>query len=268
MKPRSTKKHRFIGLRLGGARNPNTCISVIDYYKDHGRIFLVDILSKLKKEKKEDLDDVLVEILSNLKDKSTFSFIATNAPLSLPPCYECKLKKCTGFKTCKKTKLIKFKKKAKELNEKIIVKPYTQRLEDIILKLNGANAFSHETMGSNLSPLTSRMIYIKKRLSGFKIKETNIKLSFLNILKALNMNEDYLKRYTDLFSGQKIRKTFLKKIEKNKNIFIYNSDLKELIKNVKTFEAFILAFTAYLDFVGKTKKIDSKTLIIPKVSKL
>ena len=263
----SSEKKRFIGLMLSGGRSPNTAIAVLDYFKGHGRLFLVESFVGKKEKQADDLDTLLVEKLRTLTDmnseadtglSSCTAEIITNAPLTLPPCFGCNVQKCEGKDLCSEPETVRIMELYDELKQKRKnlkrFTPYTQRLQDIWIRETVPEVMPpHEAMGSNIAQLTARMIHIRKMMPEIVFKETYPPACILRLLPSFGLSSGYLKEYRDIIDGKRVRSTLLRKMEEKTSVFIYDNDIDLLVNNIKLFDSLILAFTGVLGFLGKTE---------------
>ena len=266
----SSEKKRFIGLMLSGGRSPNTAIAVLDYFRGHGRLFLVESFVGKKEKHTDDLDTLLVEKLRNLTDMNSAvnsdsatdavgtAEIITNAPLTLPPCFGCNVLKCEGKDQCSVPETIKIMDLYEELKQKRKnlkrFTPYTQRLQDIWVREMVPEVMPpHEAMGSNIAQLTARIIHIKKMMPGTIFKETYPPAGIFRLLPSFGLSSNYLKEYRDIIDGKRIRSTFIRKMEEKTSVFIYDNDIDMLVNNIRLFDSLVLAFVGVLGFLGKTE---------------
>ena len=254
----SSEKKRFIGLMLSGGRSPNTAIAVLDYFRGHGRLFLVESFIGKKEKYADDLDTLLVEKLRNLTDVVGTAEIITNAPLTLPPCFGCNVLKCEGKDQCSVPETIKIM----DLYEELIQKrknlkrftPYTQRLQDIWVREIVPEVMPpHEAMGSNIAQITARIIHIRKMMPETIFKETYPPAGIFRLLPSFGLSSSYLKEYRDIIDGKRVRSTFIRKMEEKTSVFIYDNDIDMLVNNIRLFDSLVLAFTGVLGFLGKTE---------------
>lgn len=265
----SSDKHRFIGLMLSGGRSHNTAICVIDYFKGKGKLFLVESFVDRNQNTESDLDDLLVERLKNIVgDEIDKTCVITNAPLSLPPCFNCKRQVCPGKAECKDTETSEIMKIYKELkNKKKNLKkfsPYTQRTYEVWLRKAIPEIIPpHESIGSNLAQVTARMLYLKKIFPAFQFKESYPIAGILRLLPPLDLTDSFLRSYRGINEGKRARTTFIKKLEKRAPMFIYDSDMESITENLYLFESLILAYIGVLDFLGNTEG-PSVDFIVPK----
>jgi hypothetical protein len=82
--------NRYLGLSLGGAKSDRTCLAVVDYYCKQEKAFVIDVFESIgpekRQEEKTDLtaDQVLLELIE--EHQPGIKILATDAPLTLPPC--------------------------------------------------------------------------------------------------------------------------------------------------------------------------------------
>ncbi len=261
-------KKRAIGLLLSGGRSPNTAISAVDYFHGHGRIFLIESFLGTKNKHIKDHDHLLTEKLkATIKDLESSSLIVTNAALSLPPCYICKVLPCPGKDDCTVVETVKMLalynelKKTKKNLKKFM--PYTQRYCDVSLRhLFPTLSAPHEAMGSNLAQISSRLVYIRKIFPSLTFKETYPQACIFRLLAPLGLDPDFLNRYRDLQRGAAHRERFLKRLEEKTGIFVYDVDMSLIVKNIYVFDSLVLAVCGALDLMHKTQRL-SDDFILP-----
>ena len=241
-------RKRFIGLKLTGAKTPNTWISVLDFFENKDRLFVVKSIRFNKKTKF--IDAQLIEVLKKTNNEFK-SIIISNAPLSLPPCVTCNTK-CNGFENCLNPAVQYMFNKDKKT-------PYSQRACDVWLKTQNPN-INVETLGSNLAPITTRMHYLLKNLKGLTFFESSINASLFSILESLDLPTNYRLQYKAILIGARIRKRIIDALLNH--IFIYINDYDDIIKNINLFDAFILSLCGYFQYKNKTNNY--KKMIIPK----
>lgn len=261
-------KKRAIGLLLSGGRSPNTAVSAVDYFQGHGRIFLIESFLGSKNKQIKDHDYLLTEKLkTTVSELETSSLIVTNAALSLPPCYTCKVLQCPGKDDCTVAETVKMLdlynnlKKTKKNLKKFM--PYTQRYCDVSLRhLFPTLAAPHEAMGSNLAQISSRLVHLRKLFPSLTFKETYPQACIFRLLSPLGLSPDFLDRYRDLQRGAGYRERFLKCLEEKTGIFVYDVDMSLIIKNIYVFESLVLAVCGVLDLMHKTQAL-SDYFILP-----
>jgi len=271
---------RYIGLSLGGAKSERTCVTVIDYYHQQDKAFVVDIFDSIGPEADLNADDVLLSIIEELfgnesehKEEREFmaSFgqpsvriLAADAPLSFPPCLlECE-KSCGGYEECKRP-AVKWMRaqytKQKKVNSRTKhFTPYSQRPVDLYFryKYPRENLFQDETMGANIAPQAARMSYVRRKLpADLRLIEVWPKLAVFSVQKALRMTQRDVLDYRHLERGVHIRSRFIERLAEKTSLFVYDRDLKKFVTNVCAFDSLVCAWVALLTDLDKVQKFRS-----------
>lgn len=259
---------------LSGGRSHKTAISVLDYFHGKGKLFLVESLSGLRGNEHPDLDMELAERIRDIASDTDCTII-TNAPLTLPPCHRCVKPRCYGKPQCPdpetvfmrdvNSRLSALKKNARDFS------PYTQRAQELCIReLVPEVVPQHEAMGSNLAQISSRVLHLRKMLVEMKFRESYSKASLYRILGALDLPLYYHDRYKDDNAGARIRKRFLKVLDDEGLIFIYESDFENIVRNVNLFDALVLSYTGVLNYKGccedlpQLRDLGLDTFLLPK----
>ena len=252
---KSLKANRFLGVHLSGGKNDKTALAVIEYFPSHDKLFLSHLHEKIRTEKDISADLFLHELLSGTYQ--SVKTIAVDAPVSLPLCVTCELE-CPGFENCAEPHITwmwkayrKIKKKKKSLK---LFTPYTQRCAEFALQSEIDPPFTiDEAFGSNLAPLSTRGLFIHRRLEDREFIETNSKLAIWTIGRELKCAKSHLKTYSHVAHGKEARAHILEKVVSYDLVFLYQQDINRLTENLQAFEAFFVALTAY--FYSKKKFI-------------
>lgn len=251
---------RFLGLVLGGAKSERTCLCVIDYYKNQKKAFLVDVFESISADDKHTGDQALLQLVDEaaLESDSGIQVLATDAPLTLPPCFVSCERSCNGYEKCAKKSvrwMQKEFKKAKIKNDKLKhFTPYTQRPVELYYRYKFSEVFQDETLGANLAPQTARMQYLQRYLRPqMDLIEVWPKLVLFTSLKQLKMTKRDLLLYRSIDEGQLVRERLLEKMIERFGFFVYERDFKKLVTSIPAFEAFICAWMAMLHAQGKTE---------------
>jgi hypothetical protein len=274
---------RYLGLSLGGAKSDRTCLSVIDYYSDPDKAFVVDIFESIGPEGDLTSDQVLIELVEELSHDSSGArsdavrALGADAPLTLPPCLQGCEEDCKGYDKCKRPEIRWMRQqfqRAKLKNKKLKhFTPYSQRPVDLYFryKHEDENLFQDETMGANLAPQTVRMNYLKRYFGDLQLFEVWPKLTLFYLQKALRLSRREVLEYRNIERGQHIRAKILEKLAEKAKIFIYERDLKKLVGNINAFDSLLCAWVAMqsdLDRVVKFKTdlpLDSGWVQIPEL---
>jgi hypothetical protein len=242
---------RYFGLELAGAKNQKTSLAVLEFYPKEKKIFLLDIFDRITQREDQTTDEALLEVIHEMDED--LAKIAVNVPLELPPCICCTRKDCASPSQCLHPSVkwvnANFKKspKSKEFT------PYTQRPIEIWIRhevfpqLPKTSLFEiDETLGGNKAPLTARMHFLKKHLSGIALVEVWPKLSVAILAHQMGIPKRVVSTYRQLENGIQSREEILTRLAKEREIFIYEADMRKLSQSLACFDAFICAFTALL----------------------
>ncbi len=266
------ESHRFLGLELSGAKSERTAVAALEYYPKEKKIFLLDIYDRVTGSEDASPDEVLIEVLSELKTsdrKSGETWLGVNVPLTLPPCLECGARNCTAPGKCgnKASRWMRayIRRTAKGSNKKAArtrqITPYTQRpvelwlRHDVVAGLPEASQFEiDEAMGGTKAPLTARMNFLRRCLPGFHVIEALPKLTTALLARELDLPKRIIGAYRHLEEGGHARGEILEALARHHDIFIYERDLRKLSSNLAAFDAFICAYTALLSANGRCRK--------------
>lgn len=261
--------HRYLGLSLGGAKSDRTCLTVIDYYNEHDKSFIVDVYESVAAEGDQTADVVLLELVDELSKEISpmgdegIRAIGVDAPLTLPPCLLGCDAPCGGYDKCKKPEVRWMRNqylKAKAKNPKLKhFTPYSQRPVDLYFryKLNEASLFQDETMGANLAPQAVRMNYLKRHLAKTNLVEVWPKLALYHVQKALRLTRRDVLEYRHLERGVHIRERIVERLAERSQIFVYERDMKKFIANMDAFDSLICAWVAMQSDLGLSVKFKS-----------
>ena len=240
---------RFAGVSLSGGKSDKTCLVFLDYYPQQKKLILSKLVEKIKTEEFLSGDLKIHELIAPLQDQ--LLSVAFDVPLTLPKCVVCKLK-CPGYESCNEPEIRysqeiqrqdAHKKRPRKLHT-----PYTQRCVETYLAHAEQELDVHHALGANLAPLTARAMFIARRLQ-IRCIEVFPKLSVWRLGRELRINKTHLKVYRNAVGGNEARESFLKAM----NLFMYEQDRLQLIDNFHAFDALICAYTAYLEYLGKTE---------------
>ncbi len=271
------ESRRYLGLDLAGAKNNKTAIAVLEYYPKEGKTFLLDIHDRIPEEKAPDVpqaasqkgnftsgDAALLALLEELR--TGVSLIGVNVPLELPPCITCTRKSCRDNDQCAGPAVQWMKeisRKATRAHVKVLeFTPYTQRPVElwvryqILPKLHPYERFEiDETLGGNRAPLTARMHFIQKHLSGLHLVEVWPKLSIALLAREIGLSKRTVMAYRQLEEGIQAREEILEHLADRADVFIYERDIRKLAHNLPAFDAFFCAYTALLRGLDRTAEI-------------
>ena len=244
---------KYVGLELGGSKSSRTAVVVLDCYPQDKKVFVSALHSRLQASDDQSGDEILLELLNKFEAKT----IAVNAPLSFAPCVQCRLS-CPGVEKCKVPQ-VAWMREEMERNKLGLPSPYTQRAADILLRGQWRKEFSEipleDTMGAGRAPLASRMNYLQRHIRCKTLLEVNPRLALANFQDEFEISARELRRYREIEDGVEQRTAILERInllprdERVAKLFLYNSDLIRLAKDLSAFDAFINALVAmYADF--------------------
>jgi hypothetical protein len=244
---------RFLGISLSGGKADKACIAVLEYYPVQKKVFLTKLIEKIKAEEFISADLKIHEIITQYQDNA--ESVAFDVPLALPICALCELK-CPGYETCNEPE-IKFirslyQQESAKRKPKKMYTPYTQRGIDAWLAHQEPEIDIQHALGSNLAPLTARANFIARRLP-IPTLEVVPKLAVMRIGQHLKVNKSQLKVYRNSVGGAEAREVFLNYMSEKLQIFFYRQDFKTMIENFHAFEAFISAYTGFLEATGKSE---------------
>ncbi|MFN7904591.1 MAG: DUF429 domain-containing protein [Pseudobdellovibrionaceae bacterium] len=249
----------FLGLSLAGGKTDKSCLVVLDFYKDQNKIFLTKIHEKIKNEDALSSDLKLFELINQHLDRT--EYLALDVPWELPSCLRCELS-CPGYENCKEPHIswmwdYYYNHRVKKRPQKVFT-PYTQRCVEFYLhtELEEKFTLSH-AMGANAAPLMARAKFLVKRLrevSPVSLIEVYPKLSVWRMGTTLGALKSNLRAYKHASYGEQARRSILHSMLQKNIVFIYEQDKKTLIENGHSFDAFLLALTAYLKFQNLTEQ--------------
>lgn len=246
---------RFCGVSLAGGKTDKTAVAILEYYPDRKRVFLRSLRERIRAEGDASSDMALHHILTD--EEKELESIAFDAPLELPSCIRCQLK-CPGAEKCREphirwmTDLHAKRDKSKRPNKHFT--PYTERCVEIYISNELEEPFhpSH-ALGANAAPLTARAQYLKRRIETPLI-EVFPKLTLWRIGGALKIPKSHLRFHKHAVDSDEARLFILKTLIEKDIAFIYQQDLRLMVENNQTFEAFLCALTGFLRFRGQTER--------------
>ena len=253
--PTSGEVHRFVGVSLGGGKTDKACIAIVEYFPKYHKVFLSRLFEKIKSEENISAEAKIHEIIEQYKgDVETVAF---DVPVTPPNCMTCKLK-CPGFENCKEPhiewmwKYHHDRKKVKKKNQKMFT-PYTQRAVEMYLATEIEEPMIvHNAMGANIAPLMARAQFVARRLT-LPLIEVFPKLSVWRIGRSLHVMKSHLRFHKHSVGGDEARRSILQALSTHNVVFVYEQDVRAMVVNNHSFEAFICAFTAFLKYKGQTE---------------
>jgi len=117
-------------------------------------------------------DERLVEYLLGHRGEAV---VAMDAPLTLTACVRCQLPVCPGLASCEVETVRWFRARnaAADQQGKPKYTPYTQRATEVVLH-EDHGIMPRETLGQGMGPLTARMAYLRRALSGAFVLNHNL----------------------------------------------------------------------------------------------
>lgn len=238
---------------MAGGKTDKAAAALVEYYPEQNKIFLSQIVEKLKSEGDISSDLQLVEALENAAQP--FDFVSFNAPLTLPKCVRCTLK-CPGFEVCTEPEIQWMWNHHRENivpnkpNSRLFT-PYTERCAEMFLSTAVEEDMQiQHGLGANMAPLFARAQYLSRRIGGEKI-EVNPRISLWRIGRSLNIQKSYLKFHRHSVGGEEARQAILMALVTHGIAFLYEHDVRLMIANGHAFDAFICALTAVLKTKGQ-----------------
>ena len=212
------------------------------------------MVEKISSDIKKSSDQRIVELI---QAKKKLELVAIDTPLKLPKCMRCRLK-CPSYENCKEPEIEwlwkHYKKHYHKKRPKKLFTPYTERCAENYISVELEEKFSPPHMlGSNLGPVAARALFLKRRLAT-KCIEVYPKLSLWRLGRALGIQKSYLRFHKNSINGKKNRERILSQLIKKDIAFIYDQDRKKMIQNGQSFDSFICALTAVLEFQGQSEK--------------
>ncbi len=117
-------------------------------------------------------DERLIEYLLGHRGEAV---VAMDAPLTLTACVRCQLPVCPGLASCEVATVRWFRARnaAADQQGKPKYTPYTQRATEVVLH-EDHGIMPRETLGQGMGPLTARMAYLRRALSGAFVLNQNL----------------------------------------------------------------------------------------------
>jgi hypothetical protein len=265
---------RYLGLELSGAKNPKTAVAVLEFYPKEQKIFLLDILDRIPEKSGSEktanerngqasADEQLLSLIEELTEDSPKRGrkkvrMGVNVPLELPP--------CIGLgRSARCNSAIKWMRditrKAQRSHQVKVLEftPYTQRPVElwiryqVLPKLLPHERFEiDETLGGNKAPLTARMTYLKPHLKNLELIEAWPKLTVAALAGPLGLSKRTVSTYRRLEEGVQAREEILEALVEQRDVFVYDKDIRKLAMSLSAFDAFLCAYTALLSDLEQT----------------
>lgn len=254
-----TSPKTFLGLSLAGGKTDKSCLAVLDFYPEQNKIFLTKIFDKIKNEDALSSDLKLYELILQFADRT--EYLALDVPWESPLCLQCELK-CPGYENCKEEQIrwmwdYYYNHRVKKRPQKIFT-PYTQRCVEFFLQTELEEKFIlPHAMGANSAPLMARAQFLLRRLKQVKdlqAIEVFPKLSVWRLGNALGALKSNMRAHKHASYGEQARRSLLHTMLQKNLVFVYEQDRKILIESGHSFDAFVMAITAFLKYQNQTEK--------------
>ena len=143
--------------------------------------------------------------------------------------------------------------------------PYWHRSIDLYVWINFHDNllkvlnYSFDSFGHTSLMIIKRFDYLKNILgSSIKFYESNTNVVLLQLLKAKVINKGHLNglRFLDETTIDD-KKSLIRNLEKNLNLFAYESDIIDLILGSKMINAFLLALSGFSKLQGRADDLPS-----------
>lgn len=224
-------------------------MALLEYYPKQNKIFLSEIIDKIKSDKEISADS---KIVNRLKEKGTkVKLLGVNAPLVLPKCVRCKLR-CPGYELCNEEEVVWMREFHESIQKKKktfkMFAPYSERCSEYFISNELEEPFhTQPAMGANLAPLWARSHFLSRRLRLPSI-EVFPKLSLWRIGQSLSIQKAHLRFHKHTFEGDESRLAILKALVDREIAFLYEQDVRLMVQNPQAFDSFLAALTAILKF--------------------
>lgn len=238
-----------MGLALGGGKTDRTSLAVVEYYPDQNKIFLSRLFEKIKTEDEVSADLYLHRLVTQYPEP--IEFLAFDVPLQLPKCMRCQLK-CPGYEACQEPEILwmwnYYRTRNEEKKPHKLLAPYTERCAELYLKSELEEPFHPPyALGANIAPLTARAHFITRRLQ-LPLLEVYPKLSLWRIGRTIQIEKSYLRFHRHSVRGEESRQIILDRLVEKGIAFLYDQDMRQMTLNHVSFDAFLCALTAVLNF--------------------
>jgi len=174
----------FIGVDLGGGKGKTTALTRLRWEPAFGpgtatanpsvsgSALIVEDCGGGRPAPAPWYDERLVQYLLAQRAEAV---VAMDAPLTLTACVRCQLPTCPGVSTCTVPTVRWFRERAGAADRlgKPKYTPYTQRATEVVLH-EDHGIMPRETLGQGMGPLTARMAYLRRALSGGFVLNENL----------------------------------------------------------------------------------------------
>lgn len=250
-----SEKLRYVGLELGSGRR--TTVVALDYFPEQKKVFLAELRGNFQNTEEQSSDDQLIAHLNGLEA----DVLGVDAPLTLPPCLQCKADLCPGVSHCEMPAVKWMREEAKRWGKARYPTPYTQRPVDFLLRGKWQDDAvvpfpTDESFGSSRAPLAARMQYLQRHLECEEILEVNPRLALSSLADQYDFSPRELRRSRDVEDGLENRFTLLDKMSaapkfaELPHLFLYNSEISQLSQELSAFDALLCAWMAAYKGLG------------------
>ncbi len=267
-------KKSIAGIGVGSGRKESFYFSVLEFFEKENRWFLKTCQQLREFEYPETEDSLLAWI--NDFDLST---VIVDFPLSMPPCFDCKLD-CPGSVKCPEPEVIAKRKTIEDLlrddqdkiennpkkyekerlnNSSLLLSkslkrklrkgfvPYWNRVEDVDLWIDYHDDLMSffkkglSSFGNENSIQVLRFKYLERHFpKSVKVLETNYEVALIELKRHKVISSKDLALLGTFDSSDLARESIVKKIEKKFDLFIYEKDRETLIKRPRAFKSLLL----------------------------
>lgn len=245
-------KLKFVGISLSGGKTDKTSLAVIEYYPEQQRIFLAELVDKVRPEEAVSSDQKIRDFIeTNEQDCASVVF---DAPLTLPPLLR-DPELAENSATLKWMRALDAGGKKKRPRRHLT--PYTQRAVELFLAVNLEEKFDvQDALGSNLAPLTARARYLASQWKTPSY-ETMTKIAVWKIGAHFKLTKAPLKKWWNSVGGDEARRVILQSLAERAKIFFYQQDLKAMVESPHAFEALVCAYVGLLKYQGRVEPAPS-----------
>lgn len=240
---------RFVGISLSGGKTDKTSLAVVEYYPDQERIFLAELVDKVRPEEAVSSDEKIRDFVEGRKvDCVSVTF---DAPLTLPPLLR-DPERGESSPAVKWMRTLDAGANRKKRPRRHLT-PYTQRAVELFLAVNFEEKFDvQDALGANLAPLTARASYLARQWP-VPSYETMTKIAVWKIGGHFKLTKAPLKKWWNSVGGDEARRVILQSLAERARIFFYQQDLKTMVENPHAFEALVCAYVGLLKYQGRVE---------------
>jgi hypothetical protein len=237
----------MMGIELGSGRR--TAVVALDHFPEQGKVFISGLRTNFQSSREENSDDQLTAFVNELAPE----VIGVDAPLSLPPCMECKISVCPSFSHCEVDSVRWMREQTSRADGKTrYPSPYSQRPVDFLLRgpwQEGMEFPVDESFGASRAPLAAHMQYLKRHLHAENFLEVIPRLALAGIAEQYGLYPREVRRARDVEEGAENRLAILEKMSEAApsrvpHLFLYNAELVQLAQEISAFDALLCAWMA------------------------